>query len=84
MSTPQFSTNYTAFGCTIKFMPHAIQRMEERFGFDDLLIPNRRMVKANEKVADGEEFHISTSLCKFVCKRDAEGELAVVTVLFTV
>jgi len=76
--------SYEAFGCKISFVPHAIERVRQRFGFtSDIMIPNRMIVKASQKVVDGDEFHIKTPLCTFVCKRDSENEIAIVTVLFS-
>lgn len=75
---------YCAFGCRIVVLPHAIQRISERFGATDkVIIPNLRMVRACAKVEDGEEFHVRTMLAKFVCKRESENNLVVVTVLYS-
>lgn len=60
-----------------------MRRVEERFGTGgDLEIPNRKIVKAHEKVADGDEFHVKTALAEFVCKRDRQGCAVILTVLF--
>lgn len=74
---------YPAFGCSICWTHHAVRRVEERFGTSsDLEIPNRKIVKAHEKVADDDEFHVKTALAEFVCKRDRLGCVVILTVLF--
>lgn len=74
--------NAIANGCKIVFTEHSIQRVRERFGGTDLMIPNRKIAKINRLVDDGEEYHVQTMLCRFVCKRDDEDTAVVLTVLF--
>lgn len=76
---------YPAFGCSICWTRHAVERVAERFGSSSSVeIPNHKIVKAHQKVADGEEFLVSTVIAEFVCKRDRLGCVVIVTVLFAV
>lgn len=63
---------------------HAIQRVAERFGFHaDIEIPNNRIRNACKSVTVGDEFRIKTTAVTYVCKRDSERLVAIVTVLYS-
>ena len=70
---------------TIAWTNHALERAEERFATHrDLSIPNDKIVRISRLVGMGEEYRVKTPRAQFVCKKDRDDMVAVVTVLFSV
>ena len=73
--------DYTFDGIGISFSSHAIDRIQERFGFvDHVEIPNRLITLGSKMLRPGGEFKVKASDKTFVCEKKSETLVSVVTV----
>lgn len=65
---------------TIRFHPHALQRIQERFGFNEQLIPMRQIEAMARRTKIDQRFRLFYQGITFVCVRDTTNTVLVITV----
>jgi hypothetical protein len=64
----------------LSFHPHALRRIEQRFGFHDQPIPVLQMASVGKATPVGRRFKIHFRGITFVCTRETHDQVLVITV----
>jgi hypothetical protein len=64
----------------LAFHPHALKRIEQRFGFEDQPIPALQMAAVAKSTPIGNRFKVHFKGITFVCVRDSITSVLVITV----